>query len=366
MLRARHLIERLPLLAHRRGLAFSVAFMLSMLALWLRWQLDPVFPPGFPFLTFFPAVIVSSFLFGRGPGVFAALLCGIASWYFFIEPVRTFTFNGRTAGPILFYAAVCTVDIALIGLMQRANARLAAERERSRELANRTELLFKELQHRVSNNLQMVGAMLRLHGRKVRDPEARDGLDDAARKLQLIGRIQRQLYDTSGAPLALDIFLAELLADLVVAAGKPGVHHRLAAEPGIVLAPNSAIPLALIMAEGVANAIEHGFAAREQGLIHVAVERVAGHIALSVTDDGRGLPDGFDAATATSLGLTVARTLAGQIAAELTIEPAPGGGTQMRLVIPDQFTLSGGTTGSGSGATGTPSSSSDVTSAGLA
>ena len=55
---------------------------------------------------------------------------------------------------------VVAVDIALIHFMQKANFNLAIERERSRTLAENRELLFHELQHRVSNNLQVVAAMI--------------------------------------------------------------------------------------------------------------------------------------------------------------------------------------------------------------
>lgn len=333
-------IERLPLLATRRPLAYALALALSGLAWWLRAALDPVFPPGFPFLTFFPAVILSSFLFGRGPGILAGVVCGLVAWYYFIPPAHSFALQRRTAVALLFYAGVVAVDIVLIHWMQRANERALGERERNRALAEergrlveQTELLFRELQHRVSNNLQMVGAVLSMQTRGVTDPGARAILDDASAKLQLIGRIQRQLYTTDGAPVTLDAFLPALAKDLIAAGGKPGVTCSIDAEPDLLLPPDAAIPLALIMAEGVANAIEHGFADRDGGRIAIALARRADAIELSVRDDGGGVPAGFDAAAATSLGLKVASTLARQLGASLTIESAHPG-TRMRLSVP--------------------------------
>jgi hypothetical protein len=119
-----------------------------------------------------------------------------------------------------FYAGVVAVDIGLVDAM-RANersSRLAAEQ---RQLAERTELLFHELQHRVSNNIQMVGAMLSLQQRQVVDPIARMVLTDASTKLQLIGRIQRQLYSTTGEQVPLDIFLRDLMTDLLPPTANP-------------------------------------------------------------------------------------------------------------------------------------------------
>ncbi|MEH3036451.1 MAG: DUF4118 domain-containing protein [Sphingomonas adhaesiva] len=331
----RRIFEQLPLLRGRRVLAYAIALGLSAVAWWIRWELDPAFPPGFPFLTFFPAVIISSFLFGRGPGTMSALVCGLLAWYFFIPPARTFHIDARTLVALGFYAGVVAVDIVLVDAMQRANersARLAAEQRR---LAERTELLFSELQHRVSNNIQMVGAMLSLQQRQVTDQMARMVLTDASTKLQLIGRIQRQLYSTTGEQVPLDIFLRDLMADLFAADVKPGIIHRIEAVPGIRLSPDAAIPLALIMAEGIANAIEHGFADRDVGHVVVTLTRAGEAIELCVIDDGAGLPPDFDLQRSDSLGLKLVRNLAAQMKAQVDIRDGPSSGTVLRLSLPD-------------------------------
>ncbi|KTT75743.1 sensor histidine kinase [Sphingomonas endophytica] len=331
----RRVFEQLPLLRERRALAYSAALLLCAVAWWIRWTLDPAFPPGFPYLTFFPAVIISSFLFGRGPGTLSAVVCGLLAWYFFIPPVHSFQVEARTLVALGFYAGVVAVDVALVDAMQRANersSRLAAEQ---RQLAERTELLFRELQHRVSNNIQMVGAMLSLQQRQVTDPVARTILTDASTKLQLIGRIQRQLYSTTGEQVPLDVFLKDLMADLFAAEHRPGIVHRIEAVSGIRLSPDAAIPLALIMAEGIANAMEHGFVDRDAGEIVVTLTHDDQIIQLCVIDDGAGLPPDFDLHRSDSLGLKLVRSLAMRMDAQLSVEAAPSSGTILRLSLPE-------------------------------
>lgn len=335
-------LERLPVLTERRMLAYAITLVFCGIAWWLRLVLDPFFPPGFPYLTFFPAVILTSFLFGRGPGTVAGLLCGVLAWYFFIPPTHSFALSRTTAVALFFYAGVVTVDILLVHWMQSANARLAAERERSARLAEHTETLFEELQHRVSNNLQMVGAMLSLQRRTVADGEAQRAIGEAAAKLQLIGRIQRRLYGSRGEPLALDAFVTALVEDLAASGSKPGIRHMVDSQSALLLPPDRAIPLALIVAEAVANAIEHGFADREDGSILVTVATEGARLSLTIRDDGIGVPESFDVARADSLGLRIARNLAHGMDAELHVAPGTPGTVVTLANIPIDDTRTAG------------------------
>jgi two-component sensor histidine kinase len=308
------IFERFPLGRDRPLLAYGAAIGISLFALMVRLLAGDFMPIGYPYVAFFPAVILSTFLFGVGPGTAAAVLCGAMAWYFFIPPEFTFEISGGIVFALSFYALVVTIDIVLIDWMQRANRRLAEERERSRQLAERGEILFRELQHRVSNNLQVVGGLLALQMKSVSDAAARLALEEASRRLAPIGRIHRQLYDPHGEQLDLGLFLEQLGADLVGTGGKPGVACRVEAETDIRLSPDAAVPIALIVAEAVANAIEHGFADREAGEILIRASRAHdGTLDLRVIDDGIGLPPDFDLAQSDSLGLRLAQMLARQL-----------------------------------------------------
>lgn len=292
-------------------MATVVTLAIALFALALRLLADPLLPPGFPYVTFFPAVIVTSFVFGVRQGVLSAVLCGLFAWYFFIPPFRTLEITNGAGFALGFYLLVVGTDLALVHWMQAANRKLAEEREVSRALAEMRELLFRELQHRVSNNLQVAAALLSMQRRRLTNDEARAALDATARRLDLIGRISRQLYDPAGAAQALMPFLDELCRSVVEASGRSDVALRIAGDETLRLGPDAAIPAALIVAEAVANAIEHGFADDRSGTIDIQVSQHArGDIRIAVHDDGHGLPDGFDGQADTSLGLRIARMLA--------------------------------------------------------
>ncbi|MGV3771133.1 MAG: sensor histidine kinase [Sphingobium phenoxybenzoativorans] len=328
-------VERLPLIPERPGLAYAVTTLLCMAALFARLLVENVLPTGFPFVSFFPAVILSSFLFGVGPGIYASVICGLVSWYFFIPPTMTFSLQANTIVALIFYAVVCATDIALVNWMQRANYSLAVEREKSRALAENREMLFRELQHRVSNNIQVVAALISLQRRNVTDEAARKALDEAYARLNLIGKIGRALYDPNGQRLGVRSFMETLTEDILEASGRRDLAVHLNVDEEITFHPDTAVPLALIVAEAISNAIEHGFPGSDRGTIAVDLHKSdAGKLVLEVADDGKGLPADFQPERGGNLGLRIATALAQQLGGAFSMTPGARGGARAMLEIP--------------------------------
>jgi two-component sensor histidine kinase len=302
-------------------------------ALVLRLATDHLLPSGFPYVTFFPAVIVTSFLLGVRQGAISAALCGVLAWYFFVPPTHSLALTRGTAFALGFYVFVVTTDLALVHWMQVANRQLARERELSRSLADTRELLFRELQHRVSNNLQVAAGLLSMQKRTLDDPKAKAALDEATRRLALIGRISRQIYDPSGLAQPLLPFLGELCRGVLDASGREDLVLDVDGDDALRLQPDAAIPTALVVAEAVANAIEHGFRDGRIGRIAVSVSpsTTAGAV-VTVLDDGHGLPKGFVQDGSTSLGLRIATTLAQGQGGRFRL--AQRGGTLATLTLP--------------------------------
>ena len=133
-----------------KATGYAVGIALAGLATLVRFASDHLLPPGFPFLTFFPAVILSTFLAGRGPGWLCALLSLLASWYFFIPPINSFALDAQVFTALVFFSFVVIVDVLLIdGLLQRQR-QLVENQQQLAAMADQQTLLFKELQHRVA------------------------------------------------------------------------------------------------------------------------------------------------------------------------------------------------------------------------
>ncbi len=326
-------ITKLTLAEHGpayRATFVAVAFAVSFA---IRYFGDPYFPMGFPYLTFFPAIILTAFFAGVREGIILAVLCGLASWYFFIAPRESFALDGASALALGFYIFIVTTDIFLIYVMNRALVALGEEKKRSEGLAAQRELMFHELQHRVSNNLQVVASMLKLQRRRVSDPQAGVALEEASSRVNVVARIQRSLHDPARQQVDFRKFLNEVMDDLLKASGIGGrVRHSVEVDP-VPVSSDQSVPLALIATEFVSNAIEHG--GRGGGELAIAVslkDAGEGRAVLEVHDSGTGLPDGFDAAATTSLGLGIARQFAEQLGGSMVLESRDG--TRARVEFP--------------------------------
>ena len=314
--------------------AYGLAVAAWLAAFLVRLGLDHQFPPGFPYLTFFPAVVVVTYLAGLRAGLLTAVLSGLTAWWFFIGPPG-FELNSATSLALAFYGFVVAVDIFFIDGMQRERRRAEAEVERSRELAESRDLLSREIQHRVSNNLQVVSAMLALQAQHTTDPDARRGLQEARGRTALIAKVQRGLHDLNGHALPFAVFARDLLTDALDAAGRNDVHLTVTGgeQP---LSADQSTPVSLIMLECVNNALEHGFAGRS-GVILVDLSTDGSQQALTVTDDGDGLPPGFDAARSSSLGLRIVHSMARQLGGQFEMS-ARNRGVSSRLIFPAETT----------------------------
>ncbi|GAT67717.1 ATPase [Planomonospora sphaerica] len=206
-------------------------------------------------------------------------------------------------------------------------------RRRERELMTK-DATIREIHHRVKNNLQTVAALLRLQARRLQVPEGREALEEAVRRVGSIAIVHETLSHTPEEQVDFDDIADRVIAMASeVSAPEAQVVPRRVGTFG-VLKSEIATPLAMVLTELLQNAVQHGLAQRP-GRLQVIVSREADRLDVIVSDDGAGLPEGFDLESSTSLGLQIVRTLVvGELSGRLAIEPRQGGGTEVTLAIP--------------------------------
>ena len=208
-------------------------------------------------------------------------------------------------------------------------------RRRDRELVTK-DATIREIHHRVKNNLQTVAALLRLQARRIGSPDARAALEEAVRRVGSIAIVHETLSTAADEEVGFDE-IADRLGRMVTEVSACGDRVRVVRTGSFgVLPSETATALAMVLTEVLQNAVEHGYDEEQSGRIEVGVSRLVGRMEVSVEDDGRGLPPGFDLDTSTSLGLSIVRTLVeSELGGRLTLSAAPQGrGTRVALDLP--------------------------------
>lgn len=203
---------------------------------------------------------------------------------------------------------------------------IAAEKER---LAERNELLAREMSHRVMNSFQLMESIFALQTRRVADPLARQVIAEAEERIRAMALVHRQLFQITRdemQELDASAYLRALARDLAVAFAKGDVVRiEVDTEAGLILSPGQGIALGLLVTELVLNAIKHAFKARDQGTIRIVLRAAAaGQFRLVVEDDGTGLPPSEARATAKGVGMKLLDGFLRQLEGTLTVEGPPG------------------------------------------
>ena len=94
----------------------------------------------------------------------------------------------------------------------------------------------------------------------------------------------------------------------------------------------SAITLGLILNEGITNAIKYAFAKTDDGKISISLTHISdSQILLSIADNGRGLPTGFDSKIGASMGMELLQGLTDDLGGSFSIET--NGGTHIKVIF---------------------------------
>lgn len=194
--------------------------------------------------------------------------------------------------------------------------RIQAELEES--LAH-NKVLYRELQHRVKNHLQMILALVSTAGRESDDPGRKQFVAMLQSKLSALFDAQRLMYsEDSTEGLRVDQMLCAL-AETVRSLAGVRIAIEVRAEP--VIAPNDlAFPLALIANELLTNSVKH--AAGPEAAVTLDFVHSAGEAVLTVRDNGPGFAPAASGPSSSGLGLV--RGLCRQIGGHLEIHSDGG------------------------------------------
>ncbi len=250
----------------------------------------------------------------------------------YLSPVR------NEAGDIQFFFA------SQLDVTERVEAQAAVVEQKAlveREVERRTAdlkaaleaktLLLHEVDHRVKNNLTMIGSLIRLQARTIADPAIGAKLEAMLERVDALATVHRRLYQSDDV-MKFDVgaFVANLVSDVIGASGRDDIVVNTAVEP-IDVPSSHAAALGLILNEVLTNAVKHGFVDGRSGTLSVEARRSGDEAVITIADDGPGIvaPMSTD-----GLGRALIRRLSAQVRAETTWSDAePGARVTIRFPV---------------------------------
>ena len=185
-------------------------------------------------------------------------------------------------------------------------------RRRDRQLISK-DATIREIHHRVKNNLQTISSLLRIQGRRLDSDEAQMALNESVRRIGAIAIVHETLAVSQEGEVTFGEVmrpLVELVKEGLSSPVKP-ISIEVSGDTGL-LPSEVTTTLAVVVTELLQNALDHGFKAAlgefEDGRVDVVLSKNEEAVMVEVSDNGVGLPEGFDIENNVGLGLTIVKT----------------------------------------------------------
>jgi two-component sensor histidine kinase len=214
----------------------------------------------------------------------------------------------------------------------RVNEQLAAE-SRVRKLLCEKEMMLREVQHRIKNNMSMMSSLLNLKAASAIDKEVKDALQEISDRFGVMQILYDKLYKADDLE---HISLAEYIPEIIEAILSGYAHETDISVhtniEDIASDPKTLSALGILTAELITNALKYAFPQEERGTVRVEAQQADGQIRFTVSDDGAGIPEHIDFDSTSGLGLQLVYHLALQIDGTASIERENG--TTVEIIYP--------------------------------
>ncbi len=226
-----------------------------------------------------------------------------------------------------YWSPIKTRDGDVVGLtcfvLNNTEQRLAEARIQA--LLAEKEIILKEVHHRIKNNMGTISSLLSLQAGSILDPSSAAVLRDAGDRIQSMSLLYDQLSRSEGfTELPVKDYLPALV-DAVIGnfPNSPLVKVEKTMDD-FILDAQRLQPIGIIINELLTNAMKYAFKGRDHGMIAVTATNRGGHVAITVQDDGVGIPGPAILDSSTGFGLQLVQALSQQLRGTLRIEQGKG------------------------------------------
>jgi PAS domain S-box-containing protein len=198
------------------------------------------------------------------------------------------------------------------------------------------EVLLRELYHRTKNNMQVVISILSLQERNLGDPRLSPIFRDLQTRIRAMSLVHQKLYQSKDlSSIDFRSYIGDLL-DIIMRSyliDRDKISTRVQVQPMSIMV-DTAVPCGLILHELISNAIKHAFPGDRSGRISIRGRKIQEEIEFVFSDNGVGLPEGFDIRDTSHVGLeTVVAIVEHQLQGRIELKNE--GGVTYLIRFPD-------------------------------
>ena len=244
LLRARSALVQLVATAEPQHLlrGFAIAIVLYGLALAARVLLDELVPDRLPFITFFPAILISAFVCGLWPTLTLLFVCALTGAFWGLPSVGDI-------GGFRIWASMLFVVVG--GLVIAPVIYANAIRQRLRQRDDEVSLLNRELKHRLKNLLAVTSSICQQTLKSNLPRESLAGVITGRLKAVALAQDLLDATAEQGSDL-------RALVEAVVRPLSPDPSRLDVQGPVVPLPAEVMTPFALILHELATNALKYG------------------------------------------------------------------------------------------------------------
>ena len=255
----------------RQLLAIFLALVVCGMAFWLRLAIDHVLPPGFPFLTFFPAIILTTFMLGMWPGIACALMGGILSLYYLLPTSNSFEMLPSTWVAIGFYVFISIAFILMLTTMDSALRRADIAQRQAEANSEFQSVMAREMNHRIKNLFGVIVSIVRLTAKS--SPDAASFANQLAGRISSLSHAHEIVWESAGqTSVSLHEVIERILAPHRTHASA-GIHISISGDCSVE-DPHILQIISLLVYELATNASKYGVFSKVDGSLKLQIDEL--------------------------------------------------------------------------------------------
>ncbi|MCG2613473.1 sensor histidine kinase [Terrimonas sp. NA20] len=230
-------------------------------------------------------------------------------------------------GAVVLMVVIIGLLINYLLLKQRTNKTLTSQQneiekknETLQHLVEEKEWLVREIHHRVKNNFHIVQGLLGTQSGYLKSGEAINALTDSRHRIQAMSIMHQKLYQSENlSSVNTAEYVHEIISHLRSSfQTRQSIQFQLDVD-AIQLDTSYCIPIGLILNETITNSIKYAFPDGQPGQISITLKHNHTHVVVNISDNGAGLPAGFNINNPDTMGMRLINGLTQDLDGEVKI-----------------------------------------------